>query len=162
MVFWHSLSCQMFHPAANRLAGFLEVSALFINLAHSGGYQLKAGYMAIESTKTGGGFGRKSATWKEKKESRWCAVRDGYIVVVDEPGEVIYHFIRCICLTHLSDPSLRFGTFFFLMPTLISNVRSVITARDSNSYIQTPPKIKKCIILRKVSCSRPRTMTPGR
>ncbi|KAJ6557347.1 phospholipase D [Mycena vulgaris] len=78
----------MFHPAANRLAGFLEVSALFINLAHSGGIQLKGGYLQIESTKTGGGFGRKSTSWKEKKESRWCAVRDSYIVVVEEPGEL--------------------------------------------------------------------------
>ncbi|KAJ6584781.1 phospholipase D [Mycena capillaripes] len=78
----------MFHPAANRLAGFLEVSALFINLAHSGGHQLKAGYLQIESTKTGGGFGRKSASWKERKESRWCAVRDSYIVAVEEPGEL--------------------------------------------------------------------------
>ncbi|KAJ7147560.1 phospholipase D [Mycena crocata] len=78
----------MFHPAANRLAGFLEVSALFVNLAHSGGLQLKAGYLQIESTKTGGGFGRKSTSWRERKESRWCAVRDSYIVVVEEPGEV--------------------------------------------------------------------------
>lgn len=78
----------MFHPAANRLAGFLEVSALFINLAHAGGLQLKGGYLKIESTKTGGGFGRKSTSWKERKESRWCAVRDSYIVVVEEPGEV--------------------------------------------------------------------------
>ncbi|KAJ7134494.1 hypothetical protein C8R44DRAFT_770608 [Mycena epipterygia] len=78
----------MFHPAANRLAGFLEVSALFINLAHSGGLQLKGGYLQIESTKTGGGFGRKSAGWKEKKESRWCALRDSYLVVMEEPGEL--------------------------------------------------------------------------
>ncbi|KAJ7758541.1 phospholipase D [Mycena maculata] len=78
----------MFHPAANRLAGFLEVSALFINLAPAGGLQLKAGYLRIESTKTGGGFGRKSTTWREKKESRWCAVRDSYIVVIEEPGEL--------------------------------------------------------------------------
>ncbi|KAJ7696033.1 phospholipase D [Mycena rosella] len=78
----------MFHPAANRLAGFLEVSALFINLAHSGGLQLKGGYLQIESTTTGGGFGRKSTTWRQRKESRWCAVRDSYIVVVEEPGEL--------------------------------------------------------------------------
>ncbi|KAJ7254329.1 hypothetical protein B0H12DRAFT_1202294 [Mycena haematopus] len=80
----------MFHPAVNRLAGFLEVSALFINLAQapSGGHQLKAGYLKIESTKTGGGFGRKSARWAERKESRWCAVRDSYIVAVEEPGEL--------------------------------------------------------------------------
>ncbi|KAJ6619535.1 hypothetical protein B0H10DRAFT_2026156 [Mycena sp. CBHHK59/15] len=67
---------------------FSRISALFINLAHSGGLQLKAGYLQIESTKTGGGFGRKSASWKEKKESRWCAVRDNYIVAVEEPGEL--------------------------------------------------------------------------
>ncbi|KAJ7212251.1 phospholipase D [Mycena pura] len=78
----------MFHPAANRLAGFLEVSALFINLAPSGGLQLKAGYLQIEATKGGGGFGRKSTSWKERKESRWCAVRDSYIVVMEEPGEL--------------------------------------------------------------------------
>ncbi|KAK7048243.1 NUC071 domain-containing protein [Favolaschia claudopus] len=78
----------MFHPSANRLAGFLEVSALFVNLAHSGGHQLKAGYLQIESAKTGGGFGRKSAGWRERKESRWCAVRDSYIVAVEEPGEL--------------------------------------------------------------------------
>ncbi|KAJ7163385.1 phospholipase D [Mycena filopes] len=78
----------MFHPAANRLGGFLELSALFINLANSGGVQLKGGFLQIESTKTGGGFGRKSATWKERKESRWCCVRDSYIVAVQEPGEL--------------------------------------------------------------------------
>ncbi|KAJ7857670.1 phospholipase D [Mycena olivaceomarginata] len=78
----------MFHPAANRLAGFLEVSALFINLANSGGHQLKGGYLQIESAKTGGGFGRKSASWRERKESRWCCVRDSYIVAVTEPGEL--------------------------------------------------------------------------
>ncbi|KAJ7645486.1 phospholipase D [Mycena polygramma] len=78
----------MFHPAANRLAGFLEISSLFLNLARSGGHQLKAGYLQIESTKTGGGFGRKAAGWKERKESRWCAVRDSYIVAVTEPGEL--------------------------------------------------------------------------
>ncbi|KAF8208791.1 hypothetical protein K438DRAFT_1667027 [Mycena galopus ATCC 62051] len=80
----------MFHPAANRLAGFLEMSALFISLARapSSGHQLKAGYLKIESTKTGGGFGRKSASWNERKESRWCAVRDSYIVAVEEPGEL--------------------------------------------------------------------------
>ncbi|KAJ7288468.1 phospholipase D [Mycena rebaudengoi] len=78
----------MFHPSVNRLAGFLEISALFINLAHAGGHQLKGGYLQIESTKSGGDFGRKSTSWKARKESRWCAVRDSYIVVVEEPGEL--------------------------------------------------------------------------
>lgn len=79
----------MFHPAANRLAGFLEMSALFIHLAQAGGHQLKGGFLQIESDKKGVGFGRKSATWKERKETRWCAVRDSYIVVVEEPGGVL-------------------------------------------------------------------------
>lgn len=79
----------MFHPASNRLAGFLEISALSIALAQSGGAQYKAGYLAIEpSGNKGGGFGRKSASWKEKKKQRWCAVRESYLVVLEEPGEV--------------------------------------------------------------------------
>ena len=80
---------QMFHPSSNRLAGFLEISALSIALAKSGGAQYKAGYLRIEASTNGGsGFGRKSASWKERKESRWCAVRESYLVVVEEPGEV--------------------------------------------------------------------------
>lgn len=80
----------MFHPSSNRLAGFLEVSALSISLAQSGGAQYKAGYLQIESMNNGGGgFGRKSTGWKAKKEARWCAVRDSYLVVMEEPGEVI-------------------------------------------------------------------------
>lgn len=85
----------MFHPAANRLAGFLEISALSITLAQSGGAQYKGGFLRIEATSNkGGGFGRKSATWKEKKESRWCAVRESYLVVLAEPGEVCFHYLR--------------------------------------------------------------------
>lgn len=79
----------MFHPSSNRLAGFLEISALSTALAKSGGAQYKAGYMRIEASTSGGTvFGRKSASWKERKESRWCAVRESYLVVVEEPGEV--------------------------------------------------------------------------
>lgn len=79
----------MFHPSSNRLAGFLEISALSIALAQSGGAQYKAGFLRIVSKGDGGGgFGRKSATWREKKEQRWCAIRESYLVVVEEPGEV--------------------------------------------------------------------------
>ena len=77
---------QMFHPSSNRLAGFLEISALFITLAQSGGAQSKAGYLRIVSC--AGGFGRKSANWKAKKEA-WCAVRESYLVILEEPGEVL-------------------------------------------------------------------------
>ncbi|KAF9267545.1 phospholipase D [Marasmius fiardii PR-910] len=79
----------MFHPTANRLAGFLEVSALSINLAQTGGNQYKAGYLQIEATDNkGGGFGRKGLSWKAKRESRWCAVRESYLVVLSEAGEL--------------------------------------------------------------------------
>ena len=79
----------MFHPSSNRLAGFLEISALSIALAQSGGAQYNAGYMRMEVTgSNGGGFGRKSLGWRERKEQKWCAVRESYLVVLEEPGEV--------------------------------------------------------------------------
>ncbi|KAJ8593832.1 phospholipase D [Rhizopogon salebrosus TDB-379] len=78
----------MFHPTSNRLAGFLEISALFIALAQSGGAQYKAGFLRIHVEGNGPGFGRKSARWRERKESRWCAVRESYFVVLEEPGEL--------------------------------------------------------------------------
>jgi phospholipase D1/2 len=76
----------MFHPSSNRLAGFLEISALSIALAQSGGAQSKAGYLRIVSSV--GGFGRKAASLKATKEV-WCAVRESYLVVLEEPGEVM-------------------------------------------------------------------------
>ena len=83
------LFSQMFHPAANRLCGFLEISALFIQLAQSGGWQAKAGMLTIEAaSKKSGGFGRKNASWSDKNKQRWCAVRDGYLVAVEEPGDL--------------------------------------------------------------------------
>lgn len=85
----------MFHPTANRLAGFLEINALAIALAQSGGFQSKAGYLRIDATGTkGGGFGRKSTRWSEKKQTRWCAVRESYLVVLEQPGEVRFYRAR--------------------------------------------------------------------
>ncbi|ESK89222.1 spo14 [Moniliophthora roreri MCA 2997] len=79
----------MFHPTANRLAGFLEISALSIAHAHTGGAQYKAGFLQIEAADNkGGGFGRKGLSWKAKREARWCAVRESYLVVMQEPGEL--------------------------------------------------------------------------
>ncbi|KAI5121406.1 hypothetical protein M0805_003178 [Coniferiporia weirii] len=79
----------MFHPTSNRLAGFLEISALSIHLAQSGGWQAKAGMLTIEAaSKKSGGFGRKNASWSERKKQRWCAVRESYLVAVDDPGEL--------------------------------------------------------------------------
>ncbi|EAU85909.2 SPO14 [Coprinopsis cinerea okayama7 len=95
----------MFHPSSNRLSAFLEISALSIALAQSGGAQYKAGYLKIEATSmtlpSGGGrgsgtttnntpgFGRKSVGWRERKEWRWCAVRESYLVALEQPGETI-------------------------------------------------------------------------
>ncbi|KAF9077535.1 hypothetical protein BDP27DRAFT_1311216 [Rhodocollybia butyracea] len=76
----------MFHPASNRLCGFLEISALSIAHAQTGGTQYKGGFLKIEAAGRGGGFGRKGTSWKDKKESRWCAVRESYLVVSAEPG----------------------------------------------------------------------------
>ena len=78
----------MFHPSANRLSGFLEISDLFIALASSGGLQYKAGFLRIELTGNGAGIGRRSTGRNSRKELRWCAVRESYLVVVEDPGEV--------------------------------------------------------------------------
>lgn len=85
---------QMFHPSLNRLAGFLEISALSIALAQTGGAQYKAGYLHIESVDSKG-FGRKSANWGTKKTSKWCAVRESYLVALEEPGEVFTSSPTC-------------------------------------------------------------------
>lgn len=78
----------MFHPTSNRLAGFLEISSLSIQLAQSGGWQAKAGLLTIEpASKKSGGFGRRSATWADKKKQRWCALRESYLVAVEDPAE---------------------------------------------------------------------------
>ena len=80
----------MFLPTSNRLAGFLELSALSIHLARSGGAQYKAGYLRIvASGNKGAGFGRKSASRSQKRKQKWCAIRDSYLVAVEEPGELV-------------------------------------------------------------------------
>ncbi|KAF5389183.1 hypothetical protein D9757_003438 [Collybiopsis confluens] len=79
----------MFHPAANRLCGFLELSAISIFHAQTGGTQYKGGYLQLEAVNgKGGTFGRKGTSWKAKKEQHWCVVRDSYLVVMKEPGEL--------------------------------------------------------------------------
>lgn len=81
----------MFHPTANRLCRFLEVSALSIALAPTGGWQYKAGVLKIEPVGKTGVFSRRGLGWREKRKSRWCAVRDSYLVAVQEPGELHVH-----------------------------------------------------------------------
>ncbi|KAI8978828.1 phospholipase D [Trametes punicea] len=78
----------MFHPAVNRLAGFLELGALTIALAQSGGAQYKAGFLRLEAVAPKGLFGRRSASWRDKKKQRWCAVRESYLVAMEEMGEL--------------------------------------------------------------------------
>lgn len=78
----------MFHPTSNRIAGFLEISALSIALARSGGWQVKAGMLQIVPSGKGSGFGRKGASTVERKKMRWCSIRESYLVAVEDPGEV--------------------------------------------------------------------------
>ncbi|TFK81830.1 phospholipase D [Polyporus arcularius HHB13444] len=78
----------MFHPNVNRLAGFLEFGALTIALAQSGGAQYKAGFLRLEGIAPKNSFGRRSAGWREKKKQRWCAVRESYLVAMEEMGEL--------------------------------------------------------------------------
>ncbi|KAF8349296.1 phospholipase D, partial [Amanita rubescens] len=82
------LRAVMFFPSANHLANFLELSTLFISLAQTGGIQAKASFLKIHPIASGGGgFGRKSVSRWDRGESLWCAIRDSYMVVVDEPGK---------------------------------------------------------------------------
>jgi phospholipase D1/2 len=77
----------MFHSTVNRLAAFLEISALSITLAQSGGVQYKAGFLHLEISK-GVGLGSKSASRKAKHSQKWCEVRESYLVITEELGEV--------------------------------------------------------------------------
>lgn len=78
----------MFEASSNRMARFLEISALSIALAHSGGTQLKAGILKLEPSGSKKEYGRKGTSWRERHKSRWAAVRESYLVVLREPGEV--------------------------------------------------------------------------
>jgi len=77
----------MFHSTVNRLAAFLETSALSITLAQSGGVQYKAGFLHLEISK-GVGLGSKSASRRTRHSQKWCAVRESYLVMSEELGEV--------------------------------------------------------------------------
>lgn len=98
----------MFHPSVNRLASFLEISALAMSLVQSGGVQHKAGYLWIEAVRgKGKGFGHKSTSWIEKTQYRWCVAMESYLVVLDQPGEVLiipYDYepvlMHCVAIAH--------------------------------------------------------------
>ena len=90
----------MFHPAVNRLAAFLEIGALTISLAHSGGHQYRAGFLRLEGVAPKPSYGPRAAGWREKKKQRWCCVRESYLVIMEEMGEV-----RCSCVMERVDSS---------------------------------------------------------
>lgn len=94
----------MFHPTLNRLAGFLEISALSISLAQSGGAQYKAGYLRLKASGSkGGGFGPKAASRISRQSQKWCAVRESYLVVVEELAEVSFQILLLLAfLTRFS------------------------------------------------------------
>lgn len=121
----------MFHPASNRLAAFLEVSALSIQLSHTGSAQFKAGYLRIDSVNSkGGGFGRSGAGRRDRKASKWCAVRESYIVVVEEIGTVsspLHNIFYCADTDSTFRPTS--GTSFCLIRTSKLSVLKGITAK---------------------------------
>jgi len=133
----------MFQPASNRLSKFFEISSLFIHLAQSGGYQAKAGVLSIEgSSGTKGAFARKGLGWREKRRSKWCAVRESYLVVLEDPGEVRCHPYHFFCRSHLTlvDNSLRFLKSSSSTKTSKSNVQSVSTVRALTFSIPMIPE----------------------
>ena len=126
----------MFHPTSNRLSSFLEVSALFISLARSGGVQYKAGYLRLETSGNNPGPGRKATSRRDRKQSRWCAVRESCLVILEEPGEVC-------CISPSQYASHQCDRSLFWMPSswiraLRSNVRFVTIAKASISFGQNP------------------------
>ncbi|CAD6983616.1 unnamed protein product [Tilletia controversa] len=82
----------LFRPEANRIMRFFEMSALGVSLASRGGIQGKQGYLRIMSSNTS----RKSQHNKlftklnimERREPRWCIVRESYIVMVEQPDSL--------------------------------------------------------------------------
>ncbi|KAG8805702.1 Phospholipase D1, partial [Serendipita sp. 399] len=96
----------MFEASSNRLARFLEVSALSIALAHSGGTQLKAGILKLEPSGMKKDYGRKGTGWRERRRGRWCAVRESYLVVMKEAGELeIYDVFLLDCEFTIERPT---------------------------------------------------------
>lgn len=100
----------MFRPEANRLAKFLEVSALALQLAGLGGTTGKQGYLVVLK----GGASRKKAPGfhpiasKRRHEPKWFMVRDSFIVAVDHPDSVRASGSTARVLTHWPRPS--YGT----------------------------------------------------
>ena len=100
---------QMFEASSNRLARFLEVSALSIALSHSGGRQLKAGILKVEPNGSKKDYGRKGISWKERRKGRWSAVRESYLVIMKEAGEVRSDCGLCSQLTQYSSKCTMFS-----------------------------------------------------
>ncbi|KAI1794831.1 phospholipase D [Ganoderma leucocontextum] len=86
----------MFHPAVNRLAAFLEIGALSVALAHSGGHQYRAGFLRLEGVAPKPSYGPRAAGWRERKKQRWCCVRESYLAIMEEMGELTVYDIFLI------------------------------------------------------------------
>ncbi|KIM21517.1 hypothetical protein M408DRAFT_80444 [Serendipita vermifera MAFF 305830] len=96
----------MFEASSNRLTRFLEISALSIALAHSGGVQYKAGILKVEPNGAKKEYGRKGTSWREKRKGRWAAVRESYLVVMKEAGELdIYDVFLLDSEFHVERPT---------------------------------------------------------
>ncbi|KAK0555630.1 Phospholipase D1 [Tilletia horrida] len=82
----------MFRPEANRILRFFEMSALGISLASRGGIQGKQGFLRIMSSNTSRKSQHKTFLHKlnivEKREPRWCIVRESYLVIVEQPDSL--------------------------------------------------------------------------
>ncbi|WFD30103.1 phospholipase D [Malassezia sp. CBS 17886] len=80
-----------FRPEANRLCRFLELSALAVQLAGSGGTLGKQGYVQIKSRASR--HVRIHLTRLRGRAPKWCMVRDSYIVFVENMESVQVHDI---------------------------------------------------------------------
>ncbi|KAM5538666.1 hypothetical protein V8D89_007695, partial [Ganoderma adspersum] len=86
----------MFHPAVNRLSAFLEIGALTVALALSGGHQYRAGFLRLEGVAPKPSYGPRAAGWRERKKQRWCCVRESYLAIMEEMGELTVYDVFLI------------------------------------------------------------------
>ncbi|KAL1922133.1 uncharacterized protein VTP21DRAFT_10775 [Calcarisporiella thermophila] len=78
--------CLVARPEANRLFKFLEISALGLKLAASGGYHGKEGFLYLRD---GQNIHKRNLFSCMKREvSKWFIVREGFVVCVDQPDQL--------------------------------------------------------------------------
>ncbi|TBU47403.1 phospholipase D [Dichomitus squalens] len=138
----------MFHPAVNRLAGFLEFGALTVALAQSGGTQYKAGLLRLEGVAPKPSFGRRAAGWREKQKQRWCCVRESYLVVMEEMGELTVWDVFLIDQDFAIERPTRYyrqGMHLFHLDSESANQEEEIMAggQEKAKVEYEPPKRKR-------------------